>query len=257
VNGQASTWLLYGGFSEAALLGAGAESHELVTSQLLSGDSVNPFMTMRGGAGGSSVVRLYEEELQPLCFALQPGEGASLLVQTSSGAEHRYAAAAAPSFRIYALNLTPLVSDFAKYFRVTLRQRVVHVAVEPTPSSRRRRTVDFLNSLGAWERLLLFGIGTESMSVEEEQQEVGERNAFDAATHLFRRQGVRREPRRTVALTSGYANRYRLNAIADMVGSERILLDGKEAICTTSALDLYTDLDDLEPRDVELTFRYV
>jgi uncharacterized repeat protein (TIGR02543 family) len=253
VNGIPATWMLYGGFSEAALLAAGAESSQLISERLLSPQSTNPFMTVRGGAGGSSAVSFYEEEVLPLCFALKPDEGTSVLVQTTSGASHRYAAAAAPSFRIYALNLKPLVSDAAKYFKVTLRQSVVHVAVEPTPPSRRRRAVDFLNSLGAWERLLLFGSATERLAAKEGDEAV-EVNAFDAAAHLFRRQAVRRERRRTLTIAAGYASQHRLNAIADMVGSERILLDGQEALCTSSELVTYADADRVAPREVELTF---
>jgi hypothetical protein len=259
---------LYGSFPCGELLRRGLTSEALVAEKVVAQQSdpgkVNPapFFSVRSRR---YAVNLYEGELMPLFFMAR--EDCTVRVLNSSGVEvcyrqlpaHAYGAYDGAPLQVRYLDLSPLVTEAQKYFKVILggsAAQAVHVALSPNPVGRFLHEVVFLSSLGFYEKLLLTGsaVRTRRFEASGDEGDAPTRQALIPELQLYRKVGVRREVQESITLTAGYATPDRLQVIADMANSERIYLDGEAAICTSSELVTHADSDSTEPREVELTF---
>lgn len=262
-TGNKEIAILYGQLPAGELIRRGRTSYELIREKLVGAytfearDIPAPFFSVRSR---SYAVNLYEGELMPLYFMSETAF--ELKVFDSGGVEvHRYSYSEndGPLTTFY-LNLAPLVTASRKYFRVVFNgnaSQPIHVTLSPNPKSRVLHTVTFLNSLGFYEKLLLTGAATRTRGFKSAGEDDGEgatRQEFLPELQLYRKYGVRRDVKETITLMAGYSTPERLPVIADMVNSERILLDGEPVICTTNEMVTSADADQTEPREVELTF---
>jgi hypothetical protein len=251
----------YGQFPAGELLRRGCSASALLEEKFIAqstnpGKAIpSPFFSVRSRA---YTVSMYEAELMPLHFMSQ--EDVSLKVFDSAGAQvFSYSRVAASTGAAFYLNLAPLVTPYRKYFKVVFgdnHAQAVHVTLSPNPPARTLRTVTFLNSLGFYEKLLLTGSASRTRSFVSAggDGEGATRQELAPALQLYRKLGVRRDVEDSITLMAGYSTADRLAVIADMVNSERILLDGEPVICTTGELVTRSDADQTEPREVALTF---
>jgi hypothetical protein len=261
VNVSQLIYTFYGQLPIRELLRRGCTSAALLAEKFIEAQSnpgkaiPAPFFSVRSR---SYAVNLYEGELTPLCF--MSAEPVSLRVFNSVGAEvHAYNGGSGGGLRTYVLNLAPLVSASRKYFKIVFAGNAaspVHVSLSPNPQSRYLHEAVFLSSMGFYEKLLLTGAAsrTRAFTGGGGEEEAATRQELLPALQLYRKVGVRRDVTETITLSAGYADADRLAVIADMVNSERILLDGEPVICTSSELVTRADDDLTEPREVELTF---
>ena len=255
--------ILYGQFPAGELIRRELSSSALMREKLVgvyaneARDTPAPFFSLRSRA---YAVNLYEGELMPLYFMSETAF--ELKVFDSGGAEvHRYSYSIGDGQpTVFYLHLAPLVTALRKYFKVVFNgsaAQTIHVALSPNPQSRSLRTATFLNSLGFYEKLLLTGAASRARSFEGADGDdcnAPTRQEFLPELQLYRARGVRREVKERITLQAGYATPDRLLVIADMVNSERILLDGEPVVCTSSEIVTSADADSAEPREVELTF---
>jgi hypothetical protein len=255
---------LYGQLPSGELLRRGCSAEALIAEKLVEqasnpGKAIPaPFFSVRSRA---YTVNLYEAELTPLFFMSR--ENFLIRVMDADGAQvssHSISTSdAASGLSAFYLNLAPLVTPHRKYFRVVFgdnHARALHVTLSPNPAVRALRTVTFLNSLGFYEKLLLTGEAsrTRSFAAAGGDEAGATRQELVPPLQLYRKLGVRRDAQDSITLMAGYATADRLAVVADMVNSERILLDGEPVVCTTSELATRSDADLREPREVELTF---
>jgi hypothetical protein len=264
--------VLYGGIDNRVLQEQKITSGEWINEHLVSVDTnyiENPILTMR--TRGSSI-HLYEEELRPLYFVGFVGSygdpTVKINIKNCVNVVIFEQNLAIDSPRLICLNLASLVDEAHHYFKIYFNNdedKAIHVSIEPTPPSRKKRLVTFLNSYGFYESILFWG-KAEVSETADDSGDAGQTMRFDVDTQLFTKQGRRRELTKKITLRAGYSHPERQEVIRDMMRSERIYLsstnyqvpstiaDMQEVICTTTELVMHTDDDRTGAREVEVTF---
>jgi hypothetical protein len=248
--------LLYGAFPPGDLLRHGCTASQLITERLVGAQlpatpRPSPFFTVRNR---SYLVELHEDEASPLCFLAE--SPTDVAVYNSLGSPVDAFRATASSFpALFYFNPAPLMGGGRRYFKLVFsgnEAEAVHVCITPNPRARHLRALEYLGSLGCYERLTLCGEKSVTTQFDESEEEA-QLNELLPALQVYRRRGVRRSGKRRIRLTTSAAGG-RLLAIKDMVGSERIRLDGEEVVCTSAEVETYADADRTAPREVELAF---
>jgi len=103
--------------------------------------------------------------------------------------------------------------------------------------------IDFINQYGAWQKEFFFKSSKSTLAIESNDYNVMQSSVSSYDTMQGQKKSFNTNARETISVNSGFVNEDFSSNIKQLVMSERILVDGKPAICKTKSLEVHKSIN--------------
>ena len=240
---------------------AGKSSEALHASLIASGTSLaerkmngqsSPLLSTKTS---TNLIALRESEVCPLFFIPKPEGNNSLVVKNEAGGV--LLNGAIPEGVVGFVNLSYLIAQYkTNLLIIEYNGWPTYVAVEKDRPALHTRVVTFRNSFAVFEKIALTGKASTTATFNESTF-----SQYNTASQSFELRQNRRQVSHAIRVYAGYKNREELNFILDMLNSEEVYLSdtigelGMRVIPSVGEYKYTDDLDDFEPREMEISFK--
>lgn len=205
----------------------------------------------------TNLISMRESEICPIFFMPKSEGNNSFTVKNASGTTLLSVNDATPALAVSMVSIPVLISKFGeKFLIIEWNGYPIHVAIENDRPAMQTRVITFRNSYGVFEKLALTGKASASATLTDSTY-----SQFNTITQSFELRQSRRQIPHTIKAYAGYKNKEELYFILDMLNSDEVYLSditedlGIRVIPSTSEYNYFNDMDEFEPREVELAFK--
>jgi len=140
----------------------------------------------------------------------------------------------------------PRISGSLRTLQVLNSSNVILASWEFIPMCESKYTpveIDFINQYGSWQKEFFFKSSKSTLAIESNDYNVMQSSVSSYDTLQGQKKSFNTNARETISVNSGFVNEDFSSNIKQLVMSERILVDGKPAICKTKSLEVHKSIN--------------